>query len=64
MPGLKQLLGQHLQLLWIDCCFDRAIHPLNIELLSDTQTDRFFNLAISKIYEVFMQKAAEKNCFS
>ncbi|AHF64979.1 hypothetical protein Syncc8109_2673 [Synechococcus sp. WH 8109] len=32
--------------------------------MSDTQTDHFCHLAISKIDEVIMQKAAKKNCFS
>tara|TARA_B100001741_G_scaffold142001_1_gene117340 strand:- start:148 stop:342 length:195 start_codon:yes stop_codon:yes gene_type:complete len=64
MPSLKQFLGQHLQMLWINGGFDRAIHSLNIELLRNTQTDLFLHSAIPMLDKAIMQKAAKKNCFS
>ena len=64
MPSLKQLLGQHLQELCINGCFDRAIHSLQVELLSDAQADWFFHPAITKFNKVIMETAAKKICFS
>ena len=64
MPSLKQFLGQHLQMLWINGGFDRAIHSLQVELLSDAQADWFVHPAITKFDEVIMQTAAKKICFS
>ena len=55
MPGLKQLPSQRLQALCINGGFDRAIHPLNIEPLSNTQTDHFLDLAISEIDKAIMK---------
>ena len=60
MPSLKQLLGQRLQALWINGGFNRAIHSLNIELLSHTQADYFFHLAILKIDKTIMQTASKR----
>ena len=64
MPSLKQFLGQRLQMLWINGGFDRAIHSLQVELLSDTQAAWLFHPAITKFDEVIMQTAAKKICFT
>ena len=60
MPSLKRVLGQHLQALYINSGFDRAIHPLQVELLSGAQADWFFHPSITNFDEVIMQTAAKK----
>ena len=47
VPGLKQLLGQHLQLLCIKRRLNGSVHPFNIKLLSDTQADGFLHASSS-----------------
>ena len=64
MPGLEQLLSQNLQFLCIKGGVDGAIHPLNFELLSDTQANRFFHHTITYVNDPIMQSKAKKNCFN
>ena len=47
-------------MLWINGGFDRAIHSLQVELLSDTQAVWLFHPAITRFDEVIMQTAAKR----
>ena len=60
MPCLKQLFGHHLQFQWIECGFDSPIHPLNIELLSNTQADCFLHSQSPNIDISIMQKGQKR----
>ena len=39
LPGMQQLLGNHLQLGRVCCCVNRTIHPFNFKMLTNCQVD-------------------------
>ena len=39
LPGMQQLLSDHLQLVRVRRCVNRAIHPLNFKTLTDCHVD-------------------------